>query len=44
MEGEEWKQHNPARPAQQYVMFRAKTWTGGLMCRRRNGCGVYVMN
>lgn len=44
MEGEDWKQHTPARPAQQYVMYRAKTWTGGLSCNRRNGSGVYVIN
>jgi hypothetical protein len=44
MEGEDWKQHTPARPAQQYVMYRAKTWTGALTCNRRNGCGVYVIN
>lgn len=44
MEGEDWKQRNPARPAQQYVMYRAKTWTGGLDCKRRNGSGVYEIN
>lgn len=43
MEGEDWKQHTPARPAQQYVMYRAKTWTGALDCNRRNGSGVYVL-
>jgi len=41
MEGEDWKQRSPARPAQQYVLYRAKTWTGGLDCKRRNGSGVY---
>lgn len=44
MEGEDWKQRNPARPAQQYVLYRAKTWTGGLDCKRRNGSGVYEIN
>lgn len=44
MEGEDWKQRSPARPAQQYVMYRAKTWTGGLDCKRRNGSGVYEIN
>lgn len=44
MEGEEWKQRNPARPAQQYVLYRAKTWTGGLDCKRRNSNGVYEIN
>ena len=44
MDGEDWKQRNPARPAQQYVLYRAKTWTGGLDCKRRNGNGVYEIN
>jgi hypothetical protein len=44
MEGEDWKQRSPARPAQQYVLYRAKTWTGGLDCKRRNGSGVYEIN
>lgn len=44
MEGEDWKQRAPARPAQQYVLYRAKTWTGGLACKRRNGSGVYEIN
>lgn len=41
MEGEKWKQHTPTRPAQQYVLYRAKTWTGGLTCSKRNSSGVY---
>lgn len=41
MEGEDRKTHAPARPADQYVMFRAMTWTGGLTARQLNGCGVY---
>lgn len=41
MDGEDWKQRNPTRPAAQYVLYRAKTWTGGLDCKRRNGSGVY---
>lgn len=44
MEGEDWKQRNPTRPYAQYVMYRAKTWAGGLECKRRNGCGVYEIN
>jgi len=44
MEGEDWKQRNPKRPATQYVMYKAKTWTGGLDCKRRNGSGVYEIN
>jgi hypothetical protein len=41
MEGEDRKTHNPARPADQYVLYRAMTWTGGLVARQLNGCGVY---
>ena len=41
MEGEDMKRHNPARPATQYVLYRAVTWTGGLVCTRRNTSGVY---
>lgn len=35
------KRHNPARPADKYVMYRALTWVGGLVCRQRNANGVY---
>jgi hypothetical protein len=41
MEGEDRKTHNPARPATQYVMYRAMTYTGGLTARQLNGCGIY---
>ena len=41
MEGEDRKTHTPARPATQYVLYRAMTWTGGLVARQLNGCGVY---
>mgnify|MGYP001174207372 CR=1 FL=1 len=41
MEGEDMKMHNPARPAEKYVLYRAMTWTGGLVCRQRNTSGVY---
>lgn len=41
MDGEDMKQHNPARPADQYVLYRAVTTTGGLAARQLNGCGVY---
>ena len=41
MEGEDRKTHAPARPADQYVLYRALTWTGGLTARQLNGCGVY---
>lgn len=41
MSGEDMKQHNPARPANQYVFYRAMTWTGGLVANMRNCHGVY---
>lgn len=43
MEGEDNKQHSPARPHDQYVIYRAMTWTGGLVCKRRNSSGVYAI-
>lgn len=42
VEGEDEKKHNPARPEDKYVFYMAKTWVGGLGCKRRNGCGVYA--
>lgn len=41
MEGEYMKRHSPARPADKYVIYRAVTLTGGLVCRQRNTSGVY---
>ncbi|WP_176074327.1 MULTISPECIES: phage major capsid protein [Brucella] len=41
LEGENWKNHNPARPENQYVIYRAKTYMGGLICDQRNVHGVY---
>lgn len=41
MEGEDMKKHSPARPEDKYVIYRALTWTGGLICRQRNTSGVY---
>jgi hypothetical protein len=41
MEGEEWKVHTPARPAERYVMYRALTWTGALTAKQLNTSGVY---
>lgn len=35
------KQHSPARPEDKYVLYRALTWTGGLVCRKRNANGIY---
>lgn len=42
MEGENWKKHAPARPENKYVLYRAATYTGGLVCRQRNTSGVYA--
>lgn len=41
MDGEDKKTHNPARPYQQYALYRAMTWTGGLVARQLNSSGVY---
>ena len=41
MDGEDKKTHAPARPHDQYVLYRAMTWTGGLVGKQFNGCGVY---
>lgn len=41
MDGEYMKKHNPARPEDKYVIYRAVTLTGGLVVRQRNTSGVY---
>jgi len=41
MDGEDKKQHNPARPHDQYVLYRAMTWTGGLTGKHFTGSAVY---
>lgn len=41
MEGEDMKRHNPARPPEKYVMYRAITWTGGLVAKMLRSSGVY---
>ncbi len=41
MEGEDMKQHAPARPPEKYVMYRGVTYTGGLVCDQLNCHGVY---
>lgn len=41
MEGEDRKTHNPARPFNQYVLYRAMTWTGGLAATQLNSSAVY---
>jgi hypothetical protein len=41
MDGEDKKTHNPARPHDQYVIYRAMTWTGGMTATQLNGSAVY---
>lgn len=41
IEGEKDKKHAPARPENKYVFYRAMTYMGGLVCKKRNAHGVY---
>lgn len=41
MEGEDMKEHNPARPHDRYVIYKAVTWTGALVVDQMNAHGVY---
>jgi hypothetical protein len=41
VDGENMKKHFPARPENKYVFYRAMTWMGGLVCKKRNALGVY---
>ena len=41
IDGENGKDHTPARPENKYVFYRARTWVGGLVCTQRNCHGVY---
>lgn len=41
IEGENNKKHNPARPENKYVFYRAQTYVGGLYCVKRNAQAVY---
>ncbi|MGZ6565456.1 MAG: phage major capsid protein [Solirubrobacteraceae bacterium] len=41
MEDEAWKEHNPARPPEKYVIYRARTWTGGMTANQLNSSGIY---
>jgi hypothetical protein len=41
MDGEDKKTHNPARPEDKYVIYKAMTWTGGMVAKQLSGCGVY---
>lgn len=43
IEGQNWKKHAPARPENKYVMYRAATYAGGLVCKQRNTSGVYAL-
>ncbi len=43
MDGEDMKQHTPARPHNKYVYYRAVTWTGGIMAKRLNSSGRYKL-
>lgn len=42
VDGEDEKQHNPARPEDRYTFFTAKTWVGGMAADQRNCHGVYA--
>lgn len=42
VDGEDGKDHAPARPETKYVFYRARTWVGGLICNQRNANGVYA--
>lgn len=44
MSGEDKRQHYPKRPYDQYVFYRALTWTGGLTAQQLNSSGVYSVN
>lgn len=41
IDGENMQKHQPARPEDKYVFYRAVTWVGGLVCTQRNANGVY---
>jgi hypothetical protein len=43
MDGEDWKQHTPARNANQYVLHKAQTWTGGMAWNQLNSSGRYKL-
>lgn len=41
MEGEDMTRHNPARPAEKYLLYRGVTYTGGLVANKLNAHAVY---
>lgn len=43
MDGQDMKKHNPARPAERYVLYRSVTWTGGMVADMLNGSGVWQL-
>lgn len=43
MDGEDMKTHNPARPADKYVLYRGLTWTGGMCADQLNCHGRYAI-
>jgi hypothetical protein len=42
IDGEENKKHNPARPYDQYTLYRAMTWSGVMTANQLNTSGVYI--
>lgn len=44
IQGENMRKHNPSRPENKYVFYRAQTFAGGLVCKRRNSSGVYSIS
>lgn len=44
MEDEDWKEHNPARPPEKYVIYKARTWTGGMSAKQLNSSLVSSIN
>jgi hypothetical protein len=43
MDGEDRKQHTPARPYDRYTYYRAMTWTGGMTADQLNCHAVYQL-
>lgn len=41
MQGEDFKRHSPARPHDQYVLYKGVTWTGTTVARKMNCHGLY---
>lgn len=44
MDGEEFKTHMPARPHDTFKFYKSVTWTGMVVAKQLNGCGVYEVN